>query len=144
MTTVRGAARRLRSCAPPRLRETNLARSDRPRFRTLSRHYVVSVAHSSAVIVLIGTSTVLGTHQEDVSMVGTEQYDSAAAKLIGFVEGVWNQEALVLLKDTTWVVFSAMRSIRGRGALLAVDVMAEHPAFEIEWSPDAETGRRSA
>jgi sugar lactone lactonase YvrE len=77
-------------------------------------------------------------------MVGTEQYDSAAAKLIGFVEGVWHPEDLVRLKGTPWVVVSAMRSIRGRGALLAVDVMAEHPAFEIEWSPDAETGRRSA
>lgn len=77
-------------------------------------------------------------------MVGTEQHDSAAAKLIGFVEGVWHPEDLVRLEGTPWIVVSAMRSIRGRGALLAVDVTAEHPAFEIEWSPDAETGRRSA
>ena len=72
-------------------------------------------------------------------MIGTEQYDSAAAKLIGFVEGVWHPEDFVRLEGTPWVVVSAMRSMRGRGALLAVDVMAEHPAFEIEWSPDAET-----
>lgn len=77
-------------------------------------------------------------------MVGTEQSDSAAAKLVGFVEGVWHPEDFVRLDGTPWVVVSAMRSIRGRGALLAVDVTARHPAFEIEWGPDAETGRRGA
>ncbi len=77
-------------------------------------------------------------------MVGSGQCDSAATKLIGFVEGVWHPEDLVRLEGTPWVVVGAMRSTHGRGALLAVDVNAEHPAFEIAWSPDAERGRRSA
>jgi hypothetical protein len=77
-------------------------------------------------------------------MVGMEQYNSAASKLIGFIKGVWHPEDIVRLEGTPWVVVSAMRSIHGRGALLAVDVTAEHPAFEIAWSPAAETGRRGA
>src|SRR5262249_26785706 len=77
-------------------------------------------------------------------MVGAEQHESVAAKLIGFAEGVWHPEDLVRLEGTPWVVVSAMRAIHGRGALLAVDVTAAQPAFEIAWSPGAETGRRSA
>jgi sugar lactone lactonase YvrE len=96
------------------------------------------------MIVPIETGTGTRHPSGDVSVVGGEQYDSVAAKLIGFVEGVWHPEDLVRLEGTPWVVVSAMRSIRGRGALLAVDVMAERPAFEIEWSSGAERGRRSA
>lgn len=62
----------------------------------------------------------------------------------GFAEGVWHPEDLVRLEGTPWIIVSAMRSVRGKGALLAVPVDAAKPAFELEWRPAAEAGRRGA
>lgn len=62
----------------------------------------------------------------------------------GFVSGVWHPEDLVRLEGTPWIIVSAMRSVRGKGALLAVRANAAEPAFEVEWRPAAEAGRRGA
>lgn len=67
-----------------------------------------------------------------------------ANRPLGFVEGVWHPEDLVRLEGTPWIVVSAMRSVRGRGALLAVKADAAERAFELEWRPAAEAGRRGA
>lgn len=68
----------------------------------------------------------------------------ATAKLAGFATGVWHPEDLVALEGTPWIVVSAMRSMRGRGALLAIDCSGPAPAaIEIDWRPEAEAGRRS-
>lgn len=69
---------------------------------------------------------------------------AVAARLMGFAEGVWHPEDLVRLEGTPWIIVSAMRSVRGRGALLAVTVDATRPAFELEWRSGAEAGRRGA
>ncbi len=60
----------------------------------------------------------------------------------GFASGVWHPEDLVRLEGTPWIIVSAMRSVRGKGALLAVQADARAPAFELDWLPAAEAGRR--
>lgn len=68
----------------------------------------------------------------------------ATAPLVGFAHGVWHPEDLVRLEGTPWIIVSAMRSMRGRGALLALKADAAAPAFELEWRSEAEAGRRGA
>ena len=67
-----------------------------------------------------------------------------AARPSGYASGVWHPEDLVRLKGTPWIIVSAMRSGRGKGALLAVKVDAIEPAFELDWLPAAEAARRGS
>ncbi len=62
----------------------------------------------------------------------------------GFIEGVWHPEDLVGLAGTRWIVVSAMRSMQGKGALLAVSDDGHISPMEIAWAPQAERGRVSA
>ena len=62
----------------------------------------------------------------------------------GFVGGVWHPEDLLYLDGTPWIVVSAMRSMRGKGALLMINATTKAPASEIPWDAAAESGRRAA
>jgi len=64
------------------------------------------------------------------------------ATFLGFAGGVFNPEDLVALPGTPWIVVSAMRVLRDRGALFAIDREGTTPAFEIPWAPAAEVARR--
>ena len=66
------------------------------------------------------------------------------ARPSGYARGVWHPEDLVRLDGTPWIVVSAMRSVRGKGALLALREDAPTPAIELEWAPASEAGRRGA
>jgi hypothetical protein len=72
-----------------------------------------------------------------IHLVGAE----SEATPVGFAHGVWHPEDLVRLEGTPWIVVSAMRSMRGKGAILAVRADARAPAMELEWSQAAESGR---
>lgn len=67
-----------------------------------------------------------------------------AGRPTGFAHGVWHPEDLVRLEGTAWIIVSAMRSVRGTGALLAVAADAQAPAVALEWRPEAEAARRGA
>ena len=67
----------------------------------------------------------------------------AAERLAGFVDGVWHPEDIVALENTPWIVVSAMRSIRERGALFAIDSSVGLRAVELDWLPGSEGGRVS-
>lgn len=82
-------------------------------------------------------------HQPSVDIVECSTENARPIVPAGFAEGVWHPEDLVRLTGTPWVVVSAMRSVRGRGALLALKTDAQAPAEEIEWMFNAETGRVS-
>jgi hypothetical protein len=77
-----------------------------------------------------------------IAVVQHQAAENLVRRPSGFVEGVWHPEDLVRLEGTPWIIVSAMRSVRGRGALLAVRADAREPAFELEWRQAAETGRR--
>jgi hypothetical protein len=61
--------------------------------------------------------------------------------LASFLEGVWNPEDLVSLPTSPWIVVSAMRSQKRRGALFAARADRNEPAMEIRWGERAENGR---
>lgn len=92
-----------------------------------------------------GIVQIEGTAMDNVTQTGRlrRSVSGAVDRLAGYVGGVWHPEDIVALEGTPWIVVSAMRSIRDRGALFAIDASADLPAVELDWLPPAATGRVS-